>query len=122
MPMRAASRQVSSKDMPRPKTPRVTVCFRRPAAGDGAGVCAAMAGSARRGKTSLRRMGVPRLKSLAQIARIGSAGEVAFDGKLDQPHQVVNVELPHEAGAVGVDGLGADFEQLGDVLGAQAVY
>src|ERR1035438_918075 len=103
MPRRAASRQVSSKAMPRPNTPLVTDCFRRPPPGAGGGVCAAMAGSANKGNTSLRRMVDPRTKSLTQIAWIGSAGEVALDGELDQANQVVDFQLAHQARPVGIE-------------------
>src|SRR5437764_13713286 len=52
----------------------------------------------------------------------GSARKMALDRELDQPHQIANIELPHEPCAVGVYRLGADIEQVGDVLGAKAVY
>ena len=52
----------------------------------------------------------------------GSAREIALDRELDQPDQVVDVELAHQAGAVGVHGFGADFEQFRDVLGAHSFH
>src|ERR1039457_1798551 len=105
IPRRAASWQEASKFIPRPNTPLVTVCFRRPPPEAGGGVCAAMAGSANKGNTSLRRMDDPRTKSLTQITRIGRAGKIALDGELDQAHQVVDVQLAHQARPVGIDRL-----------------
>jgi len=44
--------------------------------------------------------------------------QVVLDGEFHQPHQIVNVEFAHQAGAVSVDGLGADIQQIGDLLGS----
>ena len=52
----------------------------------------------------------------------GSVRKVALDRELDQADEVVDVQLAHEAGTVGVHGLGADFQQVRDVLGAQPTH
>ena len=52
----------------------------------------------------------------------GSAGKVSFDGELHQADQIVHVELSHEAGAVGIDGLRANFQALRNIFGARSIY
>src|SRR5262249_35777838 len=49
------------------------------------------------------------------------AGQVSLDRKFDQPDEVMDVQLAHEAGAVGIDGLRADIEQFGDIFGAPPI-
>jgi len=46
--------------------------------------------------------------------------QIPLNGELHQTGDVVDIELAHEAGAIGVDGLGAQFEPRGDFLGANA--
>src|ERR1017187_10716080 len=60
-------------------------------------------------------------RSKPPSAQGGRGCEVALDGELDQAYQVVNFKFTHEAGPVGVDGLRADFEQIGNILGAESV-
>jgi len=54
-------------------------------------------------------------------SRRGSARKVSLDRELNQANQVVDVQLAHEAGTVGVHGFGTDVQQVRDVLGAQSI-
>src|ERR1022692_2232189 len=56
------------------------------------------------------------------LSHLLRSGQVVLDGEFDQPYQIVNVELAHQAGAVGVHRLGADIQQIGNLLGAQTVH
>ena len=49
-------------------------------------------------------------------------GQIPLDGELDQAGDIVDIQLAHQAGAVGVDRFGAEFEAGGDLLGADPFH
>jgi len=49
----------------------------------------------------------------------GHFGEIPMDGEFDQTGDIVDVELAHHTGAVGIDRFGTDRETRGDFLGAE---
>ena len=56
-----------------------------------------------------------------RLALRRSARKFPLDREFHETDQVVDVQLPHQAGAIGVDGFGADIEQIGDILSTQSV-
>lgn len=54
-----------------------------------------------------------------EVLRRREGSEIAMDGELDESGNIVDIELAHHAGAIGIDGFGTDGEAGGDFLGAQ---
>src|SRR6185436_11344075 len=64
---------------------------------------------------------VPRSRGLAQDHIVAGSprlvrGQVAVNGKLHQPGDVVNIELAHQAGPVRIHSLGAQFKPRSDLF------